>query len=139
MQSKATQQRDLEHVPAISGGNENHVISVTDASLATDMHAGISTATAYPSGKYVTITNIGANVAYVAFDSVSGGTAATTSNAHPIPVNESRRWYLEPEHRPGTDTTPTYANRYLKAICAAGQTATLHWYISTWIPGTPSP
>jgi len=123
-QSAQTRQSDYVACPTTSGDNRTRTpIAVTNVASATDLHAQGVVA-----GHYCTFINDGAATAYVVFDSVSTGTAATVNGGIPIPANGGSVNFLL---KPASGTTyPTYANRYLKAITAGGNT-TIRWYMST--------
>ena len=114
---------DLDYVaaPSIGGNNAVRTVALTTVASATDMSTPVDC-----SGRYVSIYNAGPGTAFVVFDSVSTGTAASASNAMPIPAGGQRDVLLAAYNPNGSPTRP---NKFLKAV--SDSTATLSFYVST--------
>ena len=130
-QAQQTREGDWIYPPTLTMPYKATVIAVTGAASATDLHSG-RTVPQYADGHYITVFNSSsAETAYVVFDSTSGGTAAATTNALPIPPLGERNFML-PMGSMATGAA-AYPCRYLKAIGSGN--LDLYWYLSTYVGG----
>ena len=130
-QAQQTREGDWIYPPTLTMPYKVTVAAVTAAAGSTDLHAS-RTQPQYADGHYITVMNSSdAETAYVVFDSTSGGTAASTSNALPIPPLGERSFML-PAGSLATGVV-AYPCRYMKHIGSGN--LNLYWYLSTYVGG----
>jgi hypothetical protein len=109
--------------PHLTGEHKVNTAAVTATASRVSLFGHLSAADtpAFPRGYcQLTVKVSGGNTAYIVLKDGTAAASVTTSTGYPVASGEERSWWINGE-----------TENDLEAICAATQTATIHWYVSS--------